>query len=323
MIKRLLFIGAISLAVIFGLTEICSAAAMTETARIAESPGNNAPLDTGDVVFQFNAPSGETDGMAWDGTHLWLGCDGLDRIWKVDTLGNILDSIPAPGNTATGMTWDGQYLWCADGFTYYIYKLDPSTGDVIDSIPGPGSLASCEGLAWMNDTIWNTNWFDNIIWELDPATGDIWGQFPAQGQGSTGLTWDWHDNCLWNSDQGTGIIYKLDHTTGTVITTIPAPDPIVQDLAFDGTYLWTCGWTTGIVYKIDIGYVGVEEDKGTSVNSERLGATIISGPLLLPEGRKCRVFDITGRVIEPSKVTRGIYFIQIDERIAQKVIKVR
>jgi DNA-binding beta-propeller fold protein YncE len=296
---------------------------MPETEQIAETPVNSAPLDTGDVVFQFNAPSGETDGMAWDGTNLWLGCDGLDRIWKVDTLGTILDSIPAPTFTATGLTWDGQYLWCADGLTLRIYKMDPATGDLLDSIPHPGTFGSCEGLAWMNDTLWNTNWVDNIIWEIDPATGNVWGQFPAQGNGSTGLTWDWVDNALWNSDQNTDLIYKLDPATGTVITSFPAPDPIVQDLAFDGNYLWTCGWTTGIVYKLDIGYVGVEEDKVTSVGDDKMCATILSGPLLLPEGKKCKVLDIMGRVVQPDKITRGVYFIEIDGVLTQKVVKVR
>ncbi len=54
-----------------------------------------------------------------------------------------------------------------------------------------------------------------------------------------------------------------------------------------------------------------------------LGATIISGPLYLPEGKKCRVFDITGRVVEPTKITRGVYFVEIDNKIVQKVIKIR
>lgn len=243
----------------FGLSGMSTATVLDKDA--AEIPHTyNPPRDTGTVVYQFNAPSTNVDGMTWDGTNLWLGSDGLDRIYKMDTLGNVLDSFPAPSTTATGLCWDGQYLWCADGGTIRIYKMDPSNGAILDSIPGPGTGSSCEGLAWMNDTIWNTNWSNNTIWELDPATGAIWGQFPSQGTGSTGLAWDSHDNVLWNSDQLTDLIYKLDPTTGTMITSFNCPDLEVQDLAFDGTYLWTCGWTSGIVYKMDIGYfTGIEE----------------------------------------------------------------
>jgi len=53
------------------------------------------------------------------------------------------------------------------------------------------------------------------------------------------------------------------------------------------------------------------------------GATISNGPLTLPEGKNCKVFDIIGRVVNPSRVTRGIYFLEIDNKIVQKVIKAR
>lgn len=56
---------------------------------------------------------------------------------------------------------------------------------------------------------------------------------------------------------------------------------------------------------------------------DKLGATILKGPLQLPKEKKCRVFDIMGRVVEPSKITRGIYFVEIDNRIVQKVVKIK
>ncbi|MGB7055581.1 MAG: glutaminyl-peptide cyclotransferase, partial [bacterium] len=255
MCNRMSVISIIAIAAIFGLTAVSTAAVVAENNAARQPLNHNPPRDTGTVVYQFAAPSTNVDGMTWDGTNLWLGSDGLDRIYKMDTLGNVLDSFPAPNTTSTGLCWDGQYLWCADGGTIRIYKLDPVTGAIIDSIPGPGSGTSCEGLAWMNDTLWNTNWAQTFIWRLDPATGTIWGQLNAPGTGSTGLAWDWHDNALWNSDQLTDFIYKLDPATGNVITQFACPDAEIQDLAFDGTYLWSCGWTSGNVYKMDIGYV--------------------------------------------------------------------
>jgi hypothetical protein len=71
--------------------------------------------------------------------------------------------------------------------------------------------------------------------------------------------------------------------------------------------------------------IGVEEQ--TVVKSVEkhgnLQATVFSGPLQLPEGEKCRVFDITGRVVEPTNIARGIYFVEIDNKIVQKVVKIR
>ncbi|UCD05642.1 MAG: hypothetical protein JSV98_11155, partial [candidate division WOR-3 bacterium] len=165
MLNRMSVFCVIATLAIFGLTQIGSATVTTERDPVRAPRKYTAPRDTGTVVYQFVAPSNNVDGMAWDGTNLWLGSDGLDRIYKMDTLGNVLDSFPAPNTTATGMCFDGTYLWCADGGTIRIYKLDPATGAILDSIPGPGTGASCEGLAWMNDTIWNTNWSNNTIWE--------------------------------------------------------------------------------------------------------------------------------------------------------------
>ena len=71
--------------------------------------------------------------------------------------------------------------------------------------------------------------------------------------------------------------------------------------------------------------VGVEEEPIVKSidNQNAIRATIFNGLLQLPEGKKCKVFDITGRVVEPNKITRGVYFIEIDGVVTQKVVKVR
>jgi glutamine cyclotransferase len=342
--NRMSVICIVVLAAIFGINTLGSAAVIAESNAARRPNPHNPPRDTGTVVFQFTAPFNNVDGMTWDGEYIWLGCDGLDRIWKMDTMGNILDSIPAPNTTATGLCWDGQYLWCADGGTITIYKLDPITGAVLASIPGPGSGASCEGLAWMNDTLWNTNWAQTFIWSLDPNTGVIYNTLNAPGTGSTGLTWDWHDNALWNSDQLTDFIYKLDPVTGAIITQFACPDAEVQDLAFDGTYLWTCGWTSGIVYKMDIGYTGIEEKPiggnvqtvgfATSMANPVRGSSPIAYNTAAPGRVSIVIYNSTGRLVktlvngvQPAgaktvfwngmddnqrAVANGIYFLKLD-----------
>ncbi len=70
---------------------------------------------------------------------------------------------------------------------------------------------------------------------------------------------------------------------------------------------------------------GVEEQPIVKPVEEHkaLHATIFRGPLQLPKGKKCRVFDITGRVVAPDKIRPGIYFIEVDGQIVRKVVKVR
>lgn len=68
---------------------------------------------------------------------------------------------------------------------------------------------------------------------------------------------------------------------------------------------------------------GVSEDLTSEIKNGGLVTTIISGPLHLPEGKNCRVFDITGRVATPDEIRPGIYFIEIDGEITQKVVKIK
>ncbi len=75
--------------------------------------------------------------------------------------------------------------------------------------------------------------------------------------------------------------------------------------------------------KTDTDTLGVRGQEMNPATQSKMGATIFSGPLLLPEGKNCRVFDITGRVVIHDKIKPGIYFIEIDGKITQKVVKVR
>ena len=72
-------------------------------------------------------------------------------------------------------------------------------------------------------------------------------------------------------------------------------------------------------------WVGVDEQPiiNTVEKNEHIRATIFRGPLQLPEGKTCKVYDITGRVVAPDKIQPGIYFIEVDGVVTQKVVKIR
>lgn len=73
--------------------------------------------------------------------------------------------------------------------------------------------------------------------------------------------------------------------------------------------------------KLEPDVVGITEQQETG--NCRQYATVFNGPLLLPEGKKCKVFDIMGRVVILDKIRPGIYFIEVDGKITQKVVKIR
>ncbi len=92
--------------------------------------------------------------------------------------------------------------------------------------------------------------------------------------------------------------------------------------------VYETGWSRGPNIGFDFATVkyspaGIEESIIIKANNKYVHATILTGPLRLPEGKTCRVFDINGRVREPSRIRPGIYFIEIEGVVTQKVVKVR
>ena len=68
--------------------------------------------------------------------------------------------------------------------------------------------------------------------------------------------------------------------------------------------------------------IGIEDLKAKSI-TEHKNATIIAGPLELPDDRTYRIYDISGREVDQKQMGQGVYFIEVDGIIEQKVIKVR
>jgi len=152
------------------------------------------------------------------------------------------------------------------------------------------------------------------------------------------------NNCViaWE-DERSGIssdIYgAIMNTSGMIIDTfavsIQLGDQITPALAHgpgDQILVTYSGWTDSIngqpvntmrIWGKFYPFVGIEQGEARIVKQQSYGATIFRGPLHLPEGEKCKVFDITGRAVEPDKIQPGIYFIEVDGIVVQKIVKVR
>ena len=67
--------------------------------------------------------------------------------------------------------------------------------------------------------------------------------------------------------------------------------------------------------------VGVEEKFLHSV--DRIYPSIISGPLVIDDHRNTMIYDVMGRNIRPDQMKPGIYFLMIDQKKIEKIIKLR
>jgi hypothetical protein len=66
----------------------------------------------------------------------------------------------------------------------------------------------------------------------------------------------------------------------------------------------------------------IEEERTVDIQ-KTIGSTILTGPIPLPTDKPYKIFDITGRQIHTLNPAPGIYFIEVDGEIKQKVVKVR
>ncbi|HEC77980.1 MAG TPA: T9SS type A sorting domain-containing protein [candidate division WOR-3 bacterium] len=71
------------------------------------------------------------------------------------------------------------------------------------------------------------------------------------------------------------------------------------------------------------GVPGVEEVVQKPIKRPNPTATIIAGPIQLPKHGKSRIYDITGRRLYTSNPGPGIYFLEINGEIVQKIVKVK
>lgn len=82
-------------------------------------------------------------------------------------------------------------------------------------------------------------------------------------------------------------------------------------------------WTENPVRLYVFNKYGITENEYSTIEPRDFGATILSGPLLLPANKTCKVFNITGRRVHTLNPAPGIYFIEVDGKISHKVIKIR
>ncbi len=133
-------------------------------------------IDTlGNILYQFQNPSNYMSGLAWNGTHLYMGDyyepDGA--IYRVDTTGTILENFPAPNAQPWDLAWDGQYLWVADYYAHHIYQVDPDTHNTVFSFPSP--MNNPAGLAWDGQYLWvcdeGQGYSIDHLYKIDPFGG--------------------------------------------------------------------------------------------------------------------------------------------------------
>jgi len=279
---------------------------------------------------------------------------------KTDSLGNVMwektygDTLPDYGCSVAKTSDDGYIIagtlsLTAGGRDVYLVKTDidgdtlwtRTYGGIRDEWAGNVQQTADLGYIIVGFTLsFGADYGDYYLVKTD-ADGDTiwtktyggeiseWGYSVQQNVDSSYVIAGWSDS------YGSCYVYfiKVDAFGDTVWTRtyggIGVDAGFDMQKTADGGYI-IVGSTTSFgagaedVYLIKISPEhGIDEERVETAKCRHFGATIISGSLSLPKNKKCKVYDITGRIVSPNNMRSGIYFVEIDGKITRKVVKVR
>ena len=182
-----------------------------------------------------------------------------------------------------GMTWDGTNLWITDHVTSSsvpatAIELDINSGVILSTFDLPAHYMS--GIAYDNGDFWVAAYYepDGHIYKVD-NTGAILQQFAAPDN----QPWDLclENENLWMADYWGDTLYKLDPTNGALLESHPSEGVDPSGIVFDGQYMWYCdngqGYDQDFLYKVDLGGTGTPAIQ-LGFDQYDFGNTIIGQP---------------------------------------------
>jgi len=197
----------------------------------------------GDVIRTIRLPTSGAQGLAWDGTNLWMAWGDIYKLNPTD--GSVLGQIPGPAGDIQDLTWDGSALWCVSYSTDRIYRLNPGSGQVLKSFPSPGSKPI--GIAWDGTYLWHSD-ENGTFYKLRPSDGSVVSSVPSPFDNSTTLL-DWDGRYLWASTDGR--FWQFDTSNWQILKTIRVPARWSKGIAWDGENLWNGGFEDDRLYLVD------------------------------------------------------------------------
>ncbi|UCG92998.1 MAG: T9SS type A sorting domain-containing protein [candidate division WOR-3 bacterium] len=301
--------------------------------------------DSGYIFIGYkNGPSGWVKGDLWI-----LKTDAtLDTIWTREYGGAGEDY-----GVTIQQTLDGNYIiagitssFGANGKNVWIVKID-SNGDTLwtkvygnnlEDV-GYGVCSTSDGGYIVTGYINGTGqWTAGDLWLLKTdANGDtLWTK--VYGTGGEDFGFDVYEtpdggyvvagryaNDMWllRTDASGDTIWTAKYGGGGV------ESALALGMTSDGGYI-IGGYTTSFGFGANDFWiiktepdVGVEENNSIDIKKNGFSTTIISGQLTLPNHEEFRIYDISGRTVNRNHLSPGIYFIEIDGKIINKVIKVQ
>ena len=239
-----------------------------------ENENTSFEIDTlaGDKKTTIELGNCDIADITYDGTNLWA-CDWSNqKIYKINTNGEILKEIDTSPDQPTGITYDGTNLWITT-FLGKLIKMD-TDGNIITTMTPSKPIGR---LTYDGTNLWGTvqkslsNWeypIGSKIYKIDPSTGSIVETIYPSGRDIVGVAWD--GSQLFLTDYATeGILYPHYDYRGWIYRFNPNTETFSRQfkiyresskqikprgLTYDGTYLWTFVKDDGNLYQLYVDY---------------------------------------------------------------------
>jgi YVTN family beta-propeller protein len=145
----------------------------------------------------------------------------------------------------------------------------------------------------------------------------------AVDDGARALICDQNNNKLYVANASVNNVSVIDCESNTVCATINVeenPCAFAWNPVQNRVYVAnTLSASVSVIRDV----VGITENQPTPTMNSYTLPTMINGQIAIPEGKNYCILDITGRQVHSLDPAPGIYFIQVDDKIVQKVIKIK
>ncbi len=215
-----------------------------------------------EIGASFPAPSGDTNGLTWDGQALWHTNDVNPIVYRIDpNTGKVIGTVSSQIDDQGDLEFAGGSLWIVSEYDHYVKRMDPKSGKTVDSIkvlglpdnqPGRNRFPEyqLEGLTYDGRNIWTDGNHSTLV-RIDLKTrAQHMYEMPYEMGYIDGLTWAFDH--LWVVTNN-ATIYELDPCTLGVLDKFAAPANVSsgpEGFAFDGENLWFADNDRDQIYKI-------------------------------------------------------------------------
>jgi len=237
-----------------------------------------------------------TDGMAWDGEHLWFSFSkgGLFRATKK---GVVLERLPTDDFSPYGLAFGNEHLWVCDPSANKIHQLNRS-GRVVGSLPSPAPFP--QGLTFDGEQLWVSCKGDNgskhTVHCISTEDGTVLRSFESPHL-CDDLASD--GRFIWASCSEAHLFLRF-LPSGEELMTFRPPCRYPSGLTFDGEQLWVVDHvlSSGHLFALPPPRVGVSSKAEKEEKALSLRKLFEKGEALAKDGEWMEAAEVWRECIE-------------------------